>query len=96
MDFTYNIKLRVNILRATKAESVFTKIESIFPGYKNRVDFYKVQKSSRFLQGTKIESIFYKVQKSSRFLASKLQKPSRFLGENRPIKRHNFETNGTP
>ena len=32
--------------------------------YKNQVDFYKVQKSSRFLQGTKIKSIFVKSYKN--------------------------------
>ena len=78
MDFPYNIKLRVNILRATKTELVgfmlVTKIESIFTGTKIELIF----------TGTNIESIFtryknrvdfYKVQKLSRFLASKSQKP---------------------
>jgi len=50
MDFPHNIKLRVNILRATK-NRVDPSMNRFSFGvcYKNQVDFYKIQKSNRFL-----------------------------------------------
>ena len=65
MDFPYNIKLRVNILRATKTESVLCLLQNSnrFLQVQKSSRFlqgHKVQILSRFLQGTKIESIFSK------------------------------------
>ena len=88
------MKLQVNILHATKLNRFYAcyKTKLSFTRYKNWLDFYKVQESYK----AQNQVDFYKVQKWSQFLASKLQKPSRFLEENRLIKRHNFESNGTP
>jgi len=51
MDFLYNLKVRVNILHATKPKSIHQWTDSVF---------MHVVKPSRFLQGAKIESIIAK------------------------------------
>jgi len=74
MDFLYNIKLWVNILRATKIDSVFMLL-----AIKNQVDFYKVQKSSCFLlKSYKNRLGFYGCYKDQVHFCS-VQKPSWFL-----------------
>jgi len=61
------LKLQVNILRATKTNSIYQWTDSVHQ-WTNSV-FMRVIKPSRFLQCTKIESIF----------AKELQKPNQFL-----------------
>ena len=81
MEFLYYMKLQVNILHATKTESIYQWTDSVFYAcYKNQVDIYNVQKFIWFLlKSYKNRISFYGCYKNQVDLASKLQKPSWFL-----------------